>query len=119
MKLFREIIIIFGISYIGECLSTLLHLPLPGSLVEMLLLLLLLSFRILRLDMIATVSDFLLGHLPFFFIPAGVALMAKFYHIADIWIPILLICMVTTVITMGLSGWSMQQVMEKWGKKHG
>lgn len=42
--------------------------------------------------------------------------MAKFYHIADIWIPILLICMVTTVITMGLSGWSMQQVMEKWGK---
>ena len=109
MKLFREIIIIFGISYIGECLSTLLHLPLPGSLVGMLLLLLL----------IATVSDFLLGHLPFFFIPAGVALMAKFYHIADIWIPILLICMVTTVITMGLSGWSMQQVMEKWGKKHG
>ena len=119
MKLFREIIIILGISYIGECLSTLLHLPLPGSLVGMLLLLLLLSFRILRLDMIATVSDFLLGHLPFFFIPAGVALMAKFYHIADIWIPILLICMVTTVITMGLSGWSMQQVMEKWGKKHG
>lgn len=44
MKLFREIIIIFGISYIGECLSTLLHLPLPGSLVGMLLLLLLLSF---------------------------------------------------------------------------
>lgn len=118
MKLFREIIIVFGLAYVGEVLSTLLHLPLPGSLVGMLLLLLLLSLHILRLDMIASVADFLLGHLPFFFIPAGVALMAKFYHIADIWIPILFICMITTVITMGVSGWSMQQVIEKWGKKH-
>lgn len=113
LKIFREVIIIFGLYYIGEFLSKSLSLPLPGSLIGMILLFLLLNFRIVRLEHISSVSDFLLGHLPFFFIPAGVALMASFLRIKDIWFPMLIICAVTTILTMGLSGWSIQKLLER------
>lgn len=113
LKIFREIIIIFGLYYIGEFVSKSLSLPLPGSLIGLILLFLLLNFRILKLEQITSVSDFLLGHLPFFFIPAGVALMSSFFKIKDIWIPMLFICAFTTFVTMGISGWSIQKLMER------
>lgn len=107
---------IFGLYAIGEFLSSTFSLPLPGSLIGMLLLLLLLSTHILKLEQIQTVSTFLLTHLPFFFIPAGVALMASFEKIQDLWLPILLVCLVTTILTMGLSGWSIQTLLNR--RKH-
>lgn len=113
MKLFREVIIIFGIYFLGEACSQLLHIPLPGSLIGMLLLLCALGFRIIKLEQIATISDFLLGHLPFFFIPAGVALLAVFPQIAHNWYLIVLLCVVTTCVTMGLSGYSIQKMMDR------
>ena len=116
MKIFREVLIIFGIYFLGELLSKGLSLPLPGSLVGMLLLFVLLQTHILRLDQISTVSDFLLGHLPFFFIPAGVALMASFSAMEGLWVWLFLICLITTIVTMGCSGKIIQYLMERESK---
>ena len=113
MKLLREVIIVFGIYYVGEMLSKFFSLPLPGSLIGMILLLLALRFRIVKLTHIATMSDFLLGHLPFFFIPAGVALIAVFPLIQNNWYWIVLLCAITTFLTMGLCGFSIQRMMER------
>lgn len=113
MKIFREVIFIFGLYYIGDLLSKSLSLPLPGSLIGMILLFLLLQFHMMKLDHIRTVSNFLLSHLPFFFIPAGVALISSFVKIKAIWIPMLIICAITTFLTMGFSGWSIQKLMER------
>lgn len=113
MKLLKEIIIIFGIYYIGETCRVLLHIPIPGSLIGMLLLVLALHFKIVKLGQISTISNFLLGHLSFFFIPAGVALMAVFPQIANNWYWILLVCVITTFFTMGLSGYSVQKMLER------
>ena len=112
MKLFREVLLVFGIAYVGDFISHIGHLPLPGSLVGMLILLLLLQLRVVRLEHVSAVSDFLLGHLPFFFIPAGVALMAIFPTIQSIWPLIIILCVITTILTMGLSGWSIQLLMK-------
>lgn len=113
MKLFREVLLVFGIAYVGEIISKTCHLPLPGSLVGMLMLLVLLQLRIVRLEHVSTISDFLLGHLPFFFIPAGVALMAIFPMIQEIWPLIIILCIITTILTMGVSGWSIQRFMKR------
>lgn len=113
MKLFREVLIIFGISYIGDCLQKLFHLPLPGSLIGMMLLLLCLQFRIIKIHQVETVSDFLLGHLPFFFIPAGVSLLSYVNIIQDVWFPLLVVCFVTTILTMGISGKVVQCCMHR------
>ncbi|MEG2506167.1 MAG: CidA/LrgA family protein [Longicatena sp.] len=116
MKIFREVIIIFGLYVLGELLSSSLSLPLPGSLVGMLLLFVLLYTNIIKLEQIASFSNFLLGHFPFFFIPAGVALMSSFYKIEDTWFILLLICLVTTFLTMGLSGKTIQKLLERKAK---
>ena len=116
MKLFREIILIFGIYYIGEFLTAFLNLPIPGNLVGMLLLFLLLCCNVVKLKQVSTVSDFLLSHLSFFFIPAGVGLMSNFSLIANAWFPIIIVCAITTIITMGVTGKVVQLIMKK-GKK--
>lgn len=113
MKTFRELILIFGFYYAGELISKGLSLPLPGSLIGMILLFVALQTHILRLDMVEDSAEFLLRHLPFFFIPAGVSLMSSFFHIQSIWLQILLVCMITTILTMGLSGYSIQKFMER------
>ncbi|MGX8852512.1 CidA/LrgA family protein [Amedibacillus sp. YH-ame10] len=113
MKIFRELIIVFGVYYIGEFCAKVFGLVIPGSLIGMVLLVVLLRFRVVKLEYINSVSDFLLGHLPFFFIPAGVALISVFPIIAKNWIWILLLCVITTFLTMGISGWSLQHFMEK------
>ena len=113
MKIFREVLVIFGLYYAGELISKTLSLPLPGSLI---LLFILLQLHVVKLEQIATVSDFLLGHLPFFFLPAGVALMASFSAMEGLWGWMLLICLVTTVITMGCSGRIIQHMMERKSK---
>ena len=116
MKIFREVLVFFGLYYVGELISTTLSLPLPGSLVGMILLFVLLQLHIVEMEQIATVSDFLLGHLPFFFLPAGVALMASFSAMKGLWIWMLVICLVTTIITMGCSGRIIQHMMERKSK---
>lgn len=115
MKLFREVLILFGIYYIGEGIAQFTGVPIPGNLIGMILLLMLLCFRIVKLEQISTISDFLLGHMPFFFIPAGVALMSSFALISDTWIQIFVVCLITTFLTMGVSGKCVQNMMRKKG----
>lgn len=116
MKLLREAILIFGIYFIGEGIKLATNLAIPGNLIGMILLFILLCTRVIKVEQISTLSDFLLGHMPFFFIPAGVALMASFHLIKDIWLQILILCIVTTFITMGVSGWSVEWLMKRKGK---
>lgn len=117
MKLFREAIIIFGIYFFGEAIKYWTNLPIPGNLIGMILLFVLLCLHVVKVEQISTISDFLLGHMPFFFIPAGVALMASFSLISDIWIQILILCLITTFITMGFTGWCVQLMMKRKGGK--
>ena len=52
MKLYVQLTIIFTISLIGEIISDGLHLPIPGSMIGLLILFLLLQFKLVN----ATVS---------------------------------------------------------------
>ena len=69
MKLFREAIIIFGIYLMGELISGLLNLPIPGNILGMLILLLLLCTKVIKLEQIETVSTFLLISCSIFLYP--------------------------------------------------
>ena len=113
MKIFRELIFIFGFYFLGEVIHTVFHLPLPGSLIGMVLLFIALQMHVIRLDQVKDTADFLLLHLPFFFIPAGVSLMSSFYHVQAIWMQIFIVCFLTTIITMAASGFIIQKMMER------
>lgn len=119
MKLFRESIIILGIYLIGELISGLLDLPIPGNILGMLILLVLLSTKIIKVDQIETISTFLLDHLAFFFIPAGVGLMTSVGVIKDTWLKLIIVCILTTLIVIVSTGLIVQFVSRKLTKNKG
>lgn len=113
MKLFREALIILGIYLLGELLSSGLNLPIPGNILGMLILFILLCTKIIKVENISTVTNFLLDHLSFFFIPAGVGLMTSLGIIKSTWWQLLLVCLITTIIMIGITGIVVQAVSKR------
>lgn len=113
MKLFREALIILGIYLLGELLSVSLHLPIPGNILGMVILFVLLYAKVVKVDNILNVTNFLLDHLSFFFIPAGVGLMASIGIIKSTWWQLLVVCILTTVIIIGVTGIVVQTISKK------
>lgn len=113
MKLFREAIIILGIYLLGEFISSILSLPIPGNILGMIILLVLLCTKIIKLEQIETISNFLLDHLAFFFIPAGVGLMSSVGIIKDTWLKLIIVCVSTTIITIAITGLIVQFITKK------
>lgn len=104
MKIFRQCIIIFGSWFMGEFLNKVLGVPLPGNVIGMVIILLLLLAGVVKLEQIKEVSNFLLDHLAFFFLPAGAGLIASYDKIKDNIGAFVFICTITTFIVMFISG---------------
>ena len=117
MKLLRQFLIILIICFIGEVLSKVIHLPLPGSIIGMILLFICLISGIIKLEMIDEISKFLLDHLAFFFIPAGVGLLAYIGILKKNILPILVICFTTTFLVMIVTGWTVQLIKKRQNSK--
>lgn len=113
MKLFREALIIFGIYLLGELISSLLHLPIPGNILGMIILFILLCTKVVKVDNISNVTNFLLDHLSFFFIPAGVGLMTSIGIIKSTWWQLLVVCISTTIIIIGVTGIIIQGILKR------
>ena len=108
MKLVRQLSIILIILFIGELSHKLFNLPIPGNVIGMLILVICLCTKIIKLEWIEDVSNFLLNHLALFFLPAGVSLISCFKILAGKWMPLLYICLISTVIVIVVTGWSVQ-----------
>ena len=117
MKLFREAIIILGIYLLGEFISQVLSLPIPGNILGMIILLVLLWTKVVKLEQIETISNFLLDHLAFFFIPAGVGLMTSVGIIKDSWLKLIIVCILTTIIIIASTGLIVQYITRKTKKR--
>ncbi|WP_115719047.1 CidA/LrgA family protein [Gallaecimonas mangrovi] len=75
MKLVRALAIIFACLYLGKGLCALTHLPIPGSIIGMLILFTLLSSKRLPAQWVVPAATPLIRHMTLLFIPAGVGLM--------------------------------------------
>lgn len=89
---------------VGEVLSRGLDLPLPGSIIGMILLTLSLEFKMIKVSEVENVSDFLIRNMAFFFVPPGVGLMVNLDLIADNWVPIVIATFVSTVLVFIVTG---------------
>lgn len=103
MKIMLQIGVVLGICLLGEGISLLLPIAFPGSVISMILLFLLLLTGLLRPDHIRQKSDFLLQNMAFFFIPAGVGIMEYTDVLLPVVLPLLFICLITTVLTFAAS----------------
>ena len=102
MKLYVQLMIIFTISLIGEGISTLFHLPIPGSFIGLLILFLCLQLKWLHIRHVNLVGSFLLANMTILFLPPAVGIMDKFDVIQPYLFPIVLIIIVAIIINVTL-----------------
>ena len=108
MKALKELGIITGILFIGHLIQQIGKLPMPGTVLGMIILLLCLLSGILKLEKIETVAQFFLDHLTFLFIPGGVGLISSLDLIREKWLPILIVIVLSTALVIAATGLTVQ-----------
>ena len=115
MKIYFQFMYILLFSIIGEVLSTGLNLPIPGSIIGMVLLFLALKFRIIRLRQIYDAGQFLIENMTILFLPAGVGIMSHWDAIAKYWWQIIVITVLAIVVNIAVIGFVTQFVKHRFG----
>ena len=119
LNVIAQLGIIFGICLISEGISALLPFAMPASIIGMLLLLLLLILKIVKTEQIRSVTDFLIGNLPFFFVPAVVGLINYLDILSANALKMVLVVFVSMAATFAATMWAVRltiRLMER-GKK--
>ena len=106
----RQCFILFGCLALGELIVRTTGVKLPASIIGMLLLTLMLKLKVIKLEWVRGLTDFLIANLGFFFVPPGVALMLYFDLIRAEILPIALATLLSTVIVLIITGHTHQVV---------
>ncbi|WP_288309566.1 CidA/LrgA family protein [uncultured Prevotella sp.] len=104
--MFRQLAIIIGCLAVGEFITWLTGISVPSSIIGMLLLTFLLKVKVIRLEWVETISNFLVKNMGFFFVPPGVALMLYFDIIGKEIVPIVLATTLSTMLVLVVTGWT-------------
>jgi len=120
MKIIRIIVQVFLLYLfflVGDYLQKLLHLPVSGSIVGLLLLFVLLLFRIVPVKWIEEGSVTILAYLPLLFIPATTGIMKHTDLFSLKGMVIILIIIVSTVITIAAAAHTSQYLSNLKSKR--
>lgn len=117
MKILKQTGIIFTICWLSIIVQYFLPLPIPASVIGLVLLFLCLLTGILKIGHIQEKSDFLLSNMAFFFVPAGVGMMNYFDILRKNWFPLLVICVVSTLITFAVTAYSIRFTLKLMNRR--
>ena len=99
MKLLKSLCIIFGFSFLGDMLHSLFNLPIPGSIIGLLLLFIGLYTKVLDLDLVENSGTSLQKNMGFLFIPLMVGLIDQVELLKLYGFNLLIVIIVTTSVT--------------------
>jgi holin-like protein len=119
MKYFKQFGIIAGVSFVGELLYAALPFPIPASVYGLVLMVILLMTKIVKLDMIEETADFMISMMGIFFIPSSVGLMNSFGVMRGSVVQLLLMCVISTVVVMVVTGLVAQVIITIKQKREG
>lgn len=119
MRIIKQLFWIFLFSLLGEIFSGAIvgFVAIPGSVIGMVLLFFALHFNWLKMEQVDEVGTWLTDNMAIFFVPAGVGLMTNFDVLADSWLQLLIIMVVTTIFMMIFVGRIVQWVQKKTNKE--
>ena len=117
LRYLKQFMIILTISFLGEVLHYIIPLLVPASIYGLLLMLLALCTGIVKLSSVREAGKFLIDIMPVMFIPAAVGLLETWGILKPVWLPVVVITVVSTVLVMGVSGLVAQLVIRKDEKK--
>lgn len=104
MKYIKQFGVIMLFSLAGELCQLLLPLPVPASIYGMVLLFLSLASGLLKVDAVKETGSFLVSLLPLLFVVPTVGLMGHWDLIRNDLLQIVILLVVTTILTFGVSG---------------
>lgn len=113
MRLIGQFLIIAGVSFAGELLSLLLPFPVPASIYGLVLMLILLMTGVIKLHQVKTAADFLIEIMPLMFIGPSVGLMESLPALQAMLLPLVVILILTTLLTMGATGLTVQALVRR------
>ena len=118
MQALRGITWLLLLQSLGEVISRGLHLPLPGPVVGMLLLLLALRWPSVH-NSVQVVAEFLLQHLSLLFVPVGVGVMTHLDVLGQYGVRIAIVIVLSTWISLAVTALVLRALMRDEGVDHG
>ncbi len=107
MQALRGLAWLLAFQSAGELLAKGLHLPFPGPVIGMILLLPALRWQLVR-EPVNVCADFMLSHLSLLFVPVGVGVMTHLALVSQYGLRILLVIILSTLIGLTVTALSLQ-----------
>lgn len=108
-----QLIFLLIICKLGYYFANLLHLPIPGNVIGMILLFGLLQTKVIKVEWIELTSGFLVKHLAFFFIPISISLMTMGWLFIEFGLPLALTLGVSLIFGFIVSAWTVQKLSHR------
>lgn len=105
--------ILFLLLLVGELISRALGLPVPGSILGLLLLLLSLHIGAVKLEWIKPAAELLLRNLSLFFVPPGVGLILYFEPLRKYALPLVAAIVLSMLAVMAVVAFVYQRLERK------
>ncbi|MBR5317021.1 MAG: CidA/LrgA family protein [Lachnospiraceae bacterium] len=111
MNYIFQLAIIFGVSFAGELLNAILPLPVPASVYGLVIMFLLLCTKIVKLEQVENVAEFLMSIMPLFFIEPTVGIMNSYGLVKGKILPLFIACFLSFVVVMVVTGLISQAII--------
>ena len=113
MNYIFQLAIIFGISFLGEVLNAILPLPIPASVYGLGILFALLCTKIIKLEQVENVSEYLMAIMPIFFIEPTVGIMNSYGLVKGKIVALFIACFLSFVAVVGVTGLVSQTMIRR------
>ncbi len=110
MQALRGFTALLALQSLGELVSRWLHLPLPGPVIGLLMLLIALRWPAVQ-QCVGVVADFLLSHLSLLFVPVGVGVMTHLALVSQYGFRIGMVLVVSTWTSLAVTALVMRALM--------
>lgn len=98
VKYLKQLMIILMAYFLGVIIQLAFNLPIPGTVLGLILLFLGLYFKIIKVEMIEDICEILISFMSFLFVPAGVGLMTSFNLLKGKVIAFSVIIIISTIV---------------------
>lgn len=116
LKILNQYLIIMICLIAGECISEFLHIPIPGNVIGMVILLTALLSGIVKLEHVEEAANTLIKNLSLFFVPVGAGIMLYFNLISKYAAAIIIATFLSTFLVLLITGHVTQGLMKDKGK---
>ncbi|WP_203333950.1 CidA/LrgA family protein [Planococcus beigongshangi] len=113
LVLLLQIGFLYGFFILGQLLRELFSIPLPGSILGLILMFTALSLKLFPLRWVDSGATLLLAFLPLFFIPATVGIVDYFDVFTGKGVLLIVVLILSTILTMAGSGLTSQYLSRR------